>query len=156
MAIEIQRAVPRHAKDIYTLIRSCADMGLMLPRALSDIYESMRDFVIAVDTGHDNIVIGCCALHVMWDDLAEVRSLAVRESQRKHGVGRGLVEYCLDDARAFGIRRVFALTYVPRFFHKLGFHDLEKEALPLKVWSDCVRCHKYPDCDELAVAIDLH
>ncbi len=154
MALELVRAKPADVKAMYDLIRAAAEEGQMLPRALSDLYECLRDFLIARDTAAGTL-LGCCALHIVWNDLAEVRSLTVRADQRNHGVGRALVEQCLVDARALGIPRVFALTYVPAFFHKLGFHDLDKEALPHKVWSDCLRCHKYPDCDELAVAIDL-
>lgn len=154
MKPRLVQARPADVKAMYALIRVAADAGQMLPRALSDIYECLRDFVLAVDAA-DGALLGCCALHVVWSDLAEVRSLTVREDQRGRGLGRTLVERCLADARALGIPRVFALTYVPAFFHTLGFHDLDKAALPHKVWSDCVRCHKYPDCDELAVAIDL-
>lgn len=154
MALELVRAKPADVKAMYGLIRTSAEEGQMLPRALSDLYECLRDFLIARDPA-DGALLGCCALHIVWDDLAEVRSLTVRADQRGHGVGRLLVAQCLADARTLGIPRVFALTYVPAFFHKLGFRDLDKEALPHKVWSDCLRCHKYPDCDELAVAIDL-
>lgn len=154
MAIELVRAKPADVKAMYGLIRDAAEAGQMLPRALSDLYECLRDFLLARDPA-DGALLGCCALHIVWHDLAEVRSLTVRADQRTHGIGRTLVAQCLADARALGIPRVFALTYVPAFFHKLGFYDLDKAALPHKVWSDCLRCHKYPDCDELAVAIDL-
>jgi amino-acid N-acetyltransferase len=126
----------------------------MLPRPLGEIYEFLRDFVIALDEQSGDVV-GCCALHVVWEDLAEVRSLAVDDAHRGTGLGRRLVEACIAEACRLGIKRLFALTYVPGFFKKLGFHDLPKETLPHKVWSDCIKCHKFPDCDEQAVALDL-
>jgi amino-acid N-acetyltransferase len=141
------------AKDIQALVRRSADAGDMLPRPLGEIYELLRDFVVAID--ENGLIVGCCALHIVWDDLAEVRSLAVDQQHRKSGLGRRLVTACIDEARRLGIRHLFALTYVPDFFKKLGFHDIAKESLPHKVWSDCIKCHKFPDCDEQAVGLDL-
>ena len=154
MAPEVENARLTHAKTIHTLVKQAAAMDEMLPRALGEIYESIRDFVVVVDRDSGNVV-GCCALHVVWEDLAEVRSLAVANEAVGKGTGRALVESCLEAARELGIPRVFALTYVPDFFRKLGFRDIPKEELPHKVWSDCVKCHKFPDCDEQAVAMDL-
>ena len=100
-------------------------------------------------------MIGCAALHIVWGDLAEVNSLAVRDSHKGKGTGRALVSRCLDEARGLGIRRVFALTYVPKFFRKCGFSRIAKSKLPQKIWSDCLNCHKFPDCGEVSVAVDI-
>lgn len=154
MKVRYERARLCHAREIHSLIRGAADAGQMLPRPLSDLYECVRDFVVAIDDETGRIV-GCCALHVIWEDLAEVRSLAVDEAWRGHGIGRRLVQMCLADAAELVIPRVFALTYVPEFFKKLGFEDISKDQLPHKVWSDCIKCHKFPDCDEQAVAREI-
>ena len=134
------------------MVNSFADKSAMLPRALSTIYENIRDFYVVEQNG---AVIGCCALHITWGDLAEVKSLAVGESTQGSGYGRQLVEKCLDEARGLGIPRVFALTYVADFFEGLGFSRVDKGTLPQKIWSECINCPKFPDCGEEAVAIDL-
>jgi amino-acid N-acetyltransferase len=125
----------------------------MLPRALSELYENIRDFWVA--RADDNAVIGCCALHVSWENLAEIRSLAVQNNAKGNGIGDALIKACLNDARELGILRVFALTYIPLYFEKKGFHHLEKDELPHKVWGDCIKCPKFPDCDEVAVSYEL-
>ena len=119
MAVRIQKARLDQVKAIHGLIKVSAEAGQMLPRPLGDIYECIRDFVVVVDTKSKEIV-GCCALHVTWENLAEVRSLSVKESYRTKGLGRRLVTTCLDDARALKLQRVFALTYVTGFFKKLA------------------------------------
>jgi len=124
----------------------------MLPRSLNHIYENIRDYYVAEEKGR---MIGCAALHIVWGDLAEVNSLAVRDSHKGKGTGRALVSRCLDEARGLGIRRVFALTYVPKFFRKCGFSRIAKSKLPQKIWSDCLNCHKFPDCGEVSVAVDI-
>ncbi len=154
MAVTVQNARLTHAKAIHALIKKAAAADEMLPRALGEIYECIRDFVVAVDDDRGEVV-GCCALHVVWEDLAEVRSLAVEETARRCGLASRFVQTCLDEARTLGLARVFALTYVPQLFLSLGFHDISKDDLPHKVWSDCIRCHKFPDCDEQAVALDI-
>ena len=124
----------------------------MLPRSLNTIYENIRDFYVLEQDGQ---IVGCCALHVTWGDLAEVKSLAVDENAQGKQLGRQLVDACLNDAREMGIPKVFALTYVPGFFEKLGFHSVDKSTLPHKIWSECINCHKFPDCGEEAVAREL-
>jgi len=120
----------------------------MLPRPLSELYEGMRDFIVCEDNGK---ILGACALHIIWEDLAEVRSLAVDRGYQKMGIGKALVRRCLKEAKELGLKRVFALTYNPKFFKKLGFVDIDKSSLPQKIWGDCLRCHKFPECDENAV-----
>lgn len=148
----IRKARIADAKDIHKLVNAFAARNAMLPRALSTIYENIRDFYVAEE---DNRVVGCCALHVMWGDLGEVKSLAVEEGTQGKGYGRLLVEACLQDARDLGLPKVFALTYVPGFFEKLGFAPVDKSTLPHKIWSECINCPKFPDCGEEAVTIKL-
>lgn len=124
----------------------------MLPRALNEIYESMRDFSVYEENGE---LIGTVALHINWEDLAELRSLAVKEEYMKKGIGAKLVTSCLKEAKELGIARVFALTYQPEFFKKQGFKEIDKTQLPQKIWTDCLKCYKFPDCNEVALIIEL-
>jgi amino-acid N-acetyltransferase len=121
----------------------------MLPRALSGLYENLRDYFVIRDTGGN--VIGCVALHISWEDVAEVRSLAVSMARQYKGIGSRLVKACLDEARVLGIPTVFCLTYKPEFFEKMEFKTVDKMELPRKVWSECFHCPKFPDCDEVAM-----
>ncbi len=148
----IRKALISDAKTIQKLLMEYARDGLMLPRSLSEIYENIRDFYVFDEQG---TVLGTVCLSICWEDLAEVRSLAVAESASGRGIGRSLVEVCLEEARELGLRRVFALTYKPDFFAKIGFREIEKSELPHKIWGDCLKCAKFPDCDEIAVCIDL-
>jgi amino-acid N-acetyltransferase len=125
----------------------------MLPRSLADIYENLRDYFVFL--GDDGELIGSAAIHIMWEDLAEVRSLAVRDGKMRRGIGTQLVESCISEAIVLGIGRVFALTYKPEFFEKLGFHIVDKADLPQKIWADCLKCSKFPDCDEVALVADF-
>jgi amino-acid N-acetyltransferase len=120
----------------------------MLARSLSEIYENIRDYFVILDKDR---VVACVALHISWDDLAEVKSLAVTEEHQKQGVGEKLVEACLNEATELGIPTVFCLTYVPDFFVKCGFEMVDKRELPHKIWGECYRCPKFPDCDESAL-----
>lgn len=141
--------VPR----IQEIINSHAELGKMLFKSYAQLYEDLRDFGVFEIDGQ---VVGCAALTIIWADLAEVRSLAVDEEFLRRGIGRKLVEWSVEEARRLGIRRLFALTYEQAFFEKLGFEVVPKESLPLKVWSDCVRCPKRDGCDEIAVVRVLH
>ena len=149
----IRKARMRDVKTIQKLIADYARKGDMLPRSLSDIYENLRDYFVYVENGED--VIGSAAIHIMWEDLAEVRSLAVREDRMGRRVGTQLVEACVSEAIVLGIARVFALTYKPEFFEKLGFKRVDKAELPHKIWTDCLKCSKFPDCDEIALVADF-
>ena len=122
----------------------------MLARPLSEIYENIRDFVV-VRTGKR--IVGCAALHVMWSDLAEIKSVAVDEKMQRQGIGTKLVIACLNDAQELGINTVFCLTYKPKFFDNLGLKEVEKMSLPQKIWTECYRCSKFPNCDETAMTI---
>ena len=149
----IRKARMRDVKAIQKLVAEYAKKGDMLPRSLSDIYENLRDYFVCVENGGE--IVGSGALHIMWEDLAEVRSVAVREDRMGRGVGTRLVEACISEAIVLGISRVFALTYRPEFFEKLGFARVDKAELPQKIWTDCLKCSKFPDCDEVALLADL-
>ena len=148
----IEKATMADAPTIQGLVSGLASLGEMLPRPLAEIYEQLRDFLVVRDNER---LVACAALHIVWEDLAEVRSLAVLDEWREKGVGALLVEACLDEARALGIATVFALTRQPSFFERLGFHQADVMALPRKVWGECFRCPKFPNCDEIAVIIEL-
>ena len=151
-ARKIRKAVLGDVKEIAALVAAFAKKGDMLPRPLTEIYTTIRDFVVYVE---DGAVLGVCALHVSWEDIAEVRSLAVDDAVSNKGVGAELVLRCLEDARPLGVKKVFALTYKTEFFERLGFNQVDKDILPQKIWSDCVKCMKFPNCDENAVIIEL-
>lgn len=149
--------MPRKARiadvvSVQRLINEHADTGKMLARSLSELYENLRDFSVVVERG---AVVGCCALHISWDDLAEVRSLAVDPSHQGKGIGKALVAACISEARQLGLRRVFALTREPAFFERAGFTVTTVEQMPRKVWGDCIHCPRFPECDEVAVMMDL-
>lgn len=146
----IRKAVMTDIPAAHQVINDYAAQGLMLRRPIMMLYESVRDFCIAVDE-ETNEVIGVGALHMMWHDLAEVRSLAVKPGITKKGVGRAIVEFLVDEAYALGLKRVFALTYQQGFFEKLGFAVVQKESMPQKVWKECVYCDKFDACDEIAM-----
>jgi amino-acid N-acetyltransferase len=142
-------------KEIHRMINSSAGKGEMLPRALTDIYKSLRDFFVFYNEEESRIT-GVCAMNIIWDNLAEVRSLYVDESHRGKGVGRLLVEACISEAITLGLFKIFTLTYKKEFFVKLGFKETDRNLLPEKIWSDCFHCSKYPDyCDETAMIVEL-
>ncbi|MCF6157138.1 MAG: N-acetyltransferase [wastewater metagenome] len=149
----LRKAAIEDVEKIYKLISGFASKNVMLPRSLSELYENIRDFFVF--TQHDTIV-GCAALHIFWKDLAELKSIAVVESYQHMGIGKKLVTACKREGRKLGIAKIFALTYVPEFFEKCGFHMVPKESLPHKIWSECVKCHKFPDCGEIPVICELH
>ena len=142
-------------KKIYNLLQYFADKDLLLGRSLSSLYDQLRDFSVYVETAEDDPdqekLLGVCALHICWDNLAEIRSLAVIDGYQGKGVGRQLVDKALSAADSYGITKVFTLTYQPEFFRRLGFKDIDKSELPHKVWSDCIQCSKFPDCNEEAL-----
>ena len=146
--MNVRSAKISDAKAINALINSYAERDRMLFRSLADIYENLQTFIVAE---LDNNIVGCCALEVIWADLAEIKSLAIDEAYKGKGIGRMLVDAAVEQAVKLGVPRVFALTLEPAFFEKSGFEIVEKEALPMKVWSDCARCSKQQNCDEIAV-----
>ena len=150
--VMIRKAQINDVKEIQKLLVKYASQGEMLSRSLSELYESLRDFFVYVD---DGTLLGTAALHIVWDDLAEVRSVAVAEEAGRKGIGSQLVQSCVNEARQIGLKRIFCLTYKPDFFAKFGFRLVDKSELPHKVWSDCIKCVKFPDCDENAMSLDL-
>jgi len=136
-------------KTIHSLLNHFADKGLLLGRSYSALYDQLRDFKVFTDS--EERLLGVCALHISWEDLAEIRSLAVHEDAQGKNIGKKLVRACLEEANHFGIDKVFTLTYQAGFFRKQGFVDIDKNKLPHKIWSDCMNCPKFPDCDEEAL-----
>jgi amino-acid N-acetyltransferase len=149
MSVVIRKAGMADVKEIYDLLNSYAEKGELLGRSLSSLYDNLRDFQVAIF--EDGTIVGVCALHICWENLAEIRSLAVFAEYHKQGIGRMLAEQCLAEAKVFAITEVFTLTYQPRFFAKLGFASIDKKDLPHKVWTDCINCPKFPDCNEEAM-----
>jgi len=151
--ISLRKACVGDVKGIQELLRDCASKGQLLPRALTHLYKHVRDFYVAeLDDGR---LAACCGLSIVWEDLAEIRSLVVEDASRRQGLGRRIVQECLGEAASLGVQRVFALTYQEGFFKKLGFVEVDKDVLPQKIWADCIHCPKYPDCDETAVLLHL-
>lgn len=148
----LRKAQIRDVKEIQKLLSHYANRGIMLSRSLSELYEAIRDFYVFEESGK---LLGTCALHIMWEDLAEIRSVAVAEEVGRQGIGTRLVQACLDEAGALGLKRVFCLTYKPDFFARFGFRIVDKSELPHKVWRDCINCVKFPDCDEIAMILDM-
>ena len=150
--MKVEKAKISDVTQMHQLINSFADKGEMLARPLSELYENIRDYFV-VKQGER--VIACVALHISWSDLAEIKSLAVAEDYQEQGIGAQLIEACLKEAREVGIPTVFCLTYKPAFFEKFGFSQLDKMELPRKVWTECYRCPKFPNCDEVALTYYL-
>ncbi|MFZ5632768.1 MAG: N-acetyltransferase [Bacillota bacterium] len=148
----IRKARMCDIEDVHRLITYFADGGLMLARSRSMLYEGVREITVAEDRGR---LLGAGMLHIIWEDLAEIRALAVQPDMQKKGIGRRLVEAFLSEARELKIPRVFALTYQPGFFARCNFRIVPKESLSQKVWKECINCPKFPNCDEEAVEIDL-
>ncbi|SPJ14950.1 putative enzyme [Syntrophobacter sp. SbD2] len=149
----IRKARISDVVEIQKMLRDFAETGSLLARSLSELYTTLRDIVVFEDeTGR---IAGCCCLHIVWEDLAEIRSLAVREGNQHHGIGGRLVEACVSEAKALGICRLFALTYEVGFFEHMGFRLVDKNMFPQKVWADCMHCPKFPNCDESALVLDI-
>jgi amino-acid N-acetyltransferase len=148
----IRKATLRDVKEIQRLIKQYSARGDILPRSISELYDNLRDFFVYIK---NRKIVGICALHICWEDLAEIRSLAVEDESRKKGIGAKLLEACIEESKHLGVKRVFALTYQPEFFEKMGFKRIDKNILPHKIWTECVKCVKFPDCDEIAVLKEL-
>ena len=150
--MELGKARISDVPHMHQLVNYFADKGEMLARSLSEMYENIRDYFVVRDGER---VVACVALHVSWSDLAEIKSLAVVEDSQEEGIGAQLVEACLKETKELGICTVFCLTYRPSFFEKFGFSQVDKMELPHKVWAECYRCPKFPDCDEVALIYHL-
>jgi amino-acid N-acetyltransferase len=146
--IEVRKASMNDIPALLELINGYAAKGIMLSRTEFELSENMRDFMVAYA---GNQLAGCGALHFYSPTMGEVRSLAVAETHKTHGIGRLIVDALVYEAKLYGLDAVFAFTYVPRFFAKVGFNEVERGELPLKAWKDCLRCPKFQACDEIAV-----
>jgi len=148
----IRKAKLNDVKEIQRMVKTYSGRGDILPRSLGDLYDHLRDFFVFI---RNRNILGICSLHICWEDLAEIRSLVVKEESRNKGIGVKLVKACLEESKNLGIKRVFALTYQPEFFEKFGFEKVDKAILPHKIWADCLKCVKFPDCDETAMVKEL-
>ena len=148
----IRKATVADVKKIQKLVNFYAKKERMLPRSLNELYENIRDFFVYAD---DSSIYGCCALHIDWEDLAEIKSLAVENKRCGKGIGKKLLAQCLKDAKKLKVRKVFALTYIPEFFETFGFSIVDKKELPHKIWSECIRCMYFPDCKEIAMMLEI-
>jgi len=148
----IRKAAIADVRKIHGVVNLAAGQGEMLPRSLGELYDNMRDYFVYEEDGE---ILGTSALHVCWEDLAELRSLCVADAARKRGIGRMLVDACIREAQRFAIGKVFLLTYQEEFFRKCGFTVVDKKDLPQKIWSDCIKCPKFPECDEIAMSITV-
>ncbi len=146
----IRKAKLEDVKTIHKIIGEQARFGHVLARAMTDLYSQIRDFTVCVNDESGEIV-GCGALKIVWEDLAEIRSVAVQSSFQNAGLGSKLIEALIDEADSMGINRVFVLTYRVRLFERLGFEQMDKSLLPHKIWADCINCPKFPECDEIAL-----
>ena len=151
--IHYRKATFADTDEIHDLIAGYAAQGVMLPKTHSTLYETLREFVVAEEVDTKKIV-GVGALHLTWNELAEVRSMAVDENFSRRGIGSSIVKKLLEEGRAFGVKKFFTLTYRPEFFKSLGFSTTTKESLPHKIWKDCMDCPKFPNCDEIAMTLE--
>jgi amino-acid N-acetyltransferase len=147
----IRKATIEDIKSIHALLKYYGDKGAMIARPLSQLYDHLRDFFVFTEVQNTKKIIGCCALQFCWEDLAEIRSLAVREDLVGKSIGKQLVENVFEEAKQYKIKSLFTLTYKPSFFEKFGFIIIDKADLPIKIWADCINCVKFPDCDETAM-----
>lgn len=146
--LSFRKAKIRDVEVLHRLINELAELGLMLPRSRNALYESLREFTVVENDGE---FVGGGALHIIWEDLAEIRALAIKPEYHGQGIGKQLINQLIDEAKDLGIPQVFALTYQVDFFKKCGFEEISKDKMPQKVWKDCINCPKFPNCDEVAM-----
>ena len=144
----IRKAKIKDIKPMQNLINYFAKQDLMLPRSLNELYENLRDYWVADE---NNKIVGCCGLRICWDNLAEIKSLAVLRQKQGKGIGENLVRACLNEAKELGAKNIFVLTYKPGYFKKFGFQRIKHADLPHKIWLDCINCPKFPGCEEVAM-----
>jgi amino-acid N-acetyltransferase len=150
-----RKAIIQDVISIHKILSYYVNQDILLPRSIADLYEHIRDFYVEDSSEANGNLIGICSLIVSWEDLGEIRSLSVIESSQNHGIGSKLVEKCLEEAVELGLSRVFALTLRKYFFADLGFKEIDKTLLPHKIWADCIKCPKFPNCDEIAMIISI-
>lgn len=148
----IRKAKIEDIKQVQALINAFAKQDLMLPRSLNELYEHLRDYWVAEENGK---IVGCSALHISWDDLVEIKSLAVAKNKQRKGIGKLLINACLEEAESIGAKRIFVLTYKNEFFKKFGFKRVKNASLPHKIWAECINCCKFPNCQEVAMVKEI-
>jgi amino-acid N-acetyltransferase len=151
----IRKARLADVNEIYRIINNYADSQLMLPKTQLQLYENLRDYSVAVDVVDTNLILGCGALHIYWENLAEIRAIAVAPGMNRRGIGTLIVEQLLEESRDLQLEQVFCFTYEPKFFNRFGFIQVEHSAMPLKVYNECFHCPKFNKCDELAMVLHL-
>ena len=151
----VRKARVSDVPALHRLINEYAQQQLMLPKTHLQLYENLRDYSVAVDSSEENEILGCAALHIYWEDLAEIRALAVTLRATRKGIGTLLVEHLIEEARSYGLDQVFLFTYAPRFFSRFGFIQVEHSTMPLKVYNECFHCPKFNTCDEQAMVLHL-
>jgi len=151
----IRKAKIQDVKSIHEMLTRYANQELLLPRSLAELYDHLRDFYVIENSQKPEKPLGVCALSISWENIGEIRSLAVSEENQKRGLGSQLVEACLSEASELGFEKVFVLTLIKEFFARFGFEEVEKSSLPHKIWADCIKCPKFPDCDEIAMTLAL-
>ena len=149
--IIIRKAIVTDVPQIYAVLKDFAERGLMLPRSLSELYDVIRAFLVACPEDRPEVVAGACALHACWEDLGEIRSMSVASEFQGEDIGRRLLEESVKDARELGLKRLFVLTYIPDYFRKYGFSEIDKSLLPQKIWAACFKCVNFPECGEIAM-----
>ncbi len=160
MAVDQENLTVRKAgipdvAEMYRIINHYAEQQLMLPKTYLQLYENLRDYSVAAGITHENRIAGCGALHIYWEDLAEIRALAIAPGQTHRGAGSLLVEQLLEEAAGYGLKQVFVFTYVPAYFSRFGFIQVEHRSMPLKVYNECFHCPKFNTCDEVAMVLHL-
>jgi amino-acid N-acetyltransferase len=148
----VRKAQIQDVKQIQSLVNHFAKQDKMLPRSLNELYDNIRDFWVFEDKRR---IIACCSLHICWEDLAEIKSLAVEKTKQGMGIGTKLVYACIAEAKEMGATKIFVLTYQPGFFKKFGFKKISTASLPHKVWAECINCPKFPHCQETAMVKSL-
>jgi len=151
----IRKAKIQDVKSIHGIITYYANQALLLPQSLSELYDHLRDFYVVENNEAKGRLLGVCGLSISWEDLGEIKSLAVVEEGQRRGLGSRLVEACISEAVELGLSKVFVLTLIKGFFARFGFREVEKSLLPHKIWADCVKCPRFPDCDEIAMILEL-
>ena len=147
----IRKAKVSDVPGIYAMLNLYAEQGLLLPRSLSQLYDVVRSFHVACPEDRPEVMAGVCALQVCWEDLGEIRSLAVSPDYRGTNIGASLIDVCQADALELGLKRLFVLTYIPKYFERFGYSLIDKSELPHKIWADCIKCVKFPECGEIAL-----
>lgn len=151
----LRKAKIQDVKPIHDILNYYGTQVILLPRSLSELYDHLRDFYVIASGHNEGDILGVCALNISWEDLGEIRSLAVVEESQRRGLGSQLVEACLTEAAELGLTEVFVLTFIKEFFTRFGFKEVEKSMLPHKIWADCIKCPRFPDCDEVAMILEL-